>query len=133
MLLKKIKFVFQKILGLTSENINTEKNELSDSGQSTSYIFISKERGLQIQEGFQKHIENFSNKKLIAVYNEIFRMKGIPNLGNLQGLYIMIMHDEFIKRFEKSPFIKKDDLNYSLGKYIFYFEATKNYIEIELN
>ena len=133
MLLKKIKLVFQKMLGLIPENINTEKNESSDSGQSTSYIFISKERGLQIQEGFKKHIENFSNEKLIAVYNEIFRMKGIPKLGNLQGLYIMIMHDEFIKRFKKSPFIKKDDLNYSLGKYIFYYEAIKNYIEIELN
>ncbi|NND23135.1 MAG: hypothetical protein HKN86_00405 [Acidimicrobiia bacterium] len=133
MLLNKFKNVFRKLFNYSNQSRDDNQSENSSTTERCQYLLISKERGLTLKKQYEKTIDGFSNRKLVKIYNENYKMRGIPQLGSLQGLYLMAMHKEFLNRFDKSPFQDVSRLNISLGKEIVYLEALETFIPIDLN
>ncbi|MBZ9788204.1 hypothetical protein LB456_12110 [Psychroflexus sp. CAK57W] len=88
---------------------------------------ISQEKAKELKKGYHQVLSSLTDKELIAEYNQINKDRGIPKLGNVQGLYLMTMHKQFMKRFEKSPVIIGDNFSMKLGVHIVYYEFIENF------
>src|SRR5690554_3484860 len=106
MLLNKFKLALKKFFNTTKKGAKPSQTETSTQAKPHNYVFISRQGYKELLEGHSKKLELLTDKELICNYNHIFENKGIPSLGNTQGLYLMAMHNQFMDRFEKSPIIK---------------------------
>lgn len=127
MLLNKFKEAFRKFFQNSDPEQESSSKNASTKQDSQTYFLISQERAKVLQQGYYEEILALTDEELVAEYNQINKNRGIPKLGNLQGLYLMTMHKGFIERFEKSPFIIGDNYSMRLGGHIVYYEFMRNF------
>lgn len=87
------------------------------------HAYIHQEGDEEAIQTYRNRFESFDNQELIGRYNDIISIFG----NRQQTLYLIALHQTFLKKFAKSPFIIEGYNTISLGSKIFYLSETDSF------
>ncbi len=94
-----------------------------------SHIYTPGKGDREAISKYRGRFRRYSNEALIEAYNTLNGLYGVHQ----QVLYIIALHQEFLKRFNQSPFKSNQDNLLNLGSQIIYDKSLESFSFVEHN
>ncbi len=94
------------------------------SNKSLVHAHTPRQEDRKVMRKYKDRFNQLSNKKLVEAYNALNGMYGVHR----QALYVIALNQEFLKRFNKSPFETSKNHLIGLSSKIVYNESSENFV-----
>ena len=100
-----------------------------NSSKELSHVHISRQGDREVISEYKDRFKLYSNKELIKAYNALNGLYGV----HPQALHFIALRQEFLERFNQSPFKISMNNLIGLGDKISYIESSKKFAFVEQN